>query len=594
MTTGESSSVHVQMEKPEKTVDAIDFPSDTDDVLVLQRSDSIIDGNSDSNGHSKTRVPDNSPSGEKAPRRGLVDVVSTRLADRRLKLAVGAVFLVGWIVYLGFAAAMNFSECLPLLVITGLILGYQVFFRILWPRVSDEAKASMKKTMSTDRLNDRQKMMARFALLGIAAGLIILFIVLEQVWNEPLRFLSLGGLFVYLGLCWAISKYPTRVNWHLVMVGMLLQFGLGYIVLQTAWGTAAFTWLSDLIVTFLGYSGAGSAFLFGDGYFEHFFAFSVLPTVCYFSAFVSVMYHFGIIQWMISVIGKVMMFTMGSTPAESLNAAGNIFIGQTEAPLLIRPFVPDLTESEIHSIMTGGFATVAGTVFAAYVGMGIDPTALLTASLMSAPASLAISKIVYPEVERAVTTGKVVVQGGKRATNFVEAISMGASDSLPLMANIAAMLIAFISLLAAANGLLSYIGGCVDYPELSFQIISGYVFYPFAILMGVAPEDAQTVGALLGEKTFTNEFVAYATLGELIKNREAGLEPSISERSELIATYALCGFANVGSMGIMLGGLTPLAPHRSTDFAKVVPWALVSGTIACFTTACVAGFLISD
>eukprot|EP01134_Creolimax_fragrantissima_P000099 CFRG0099T1 len=527
---------------------------------------------------------------EEVPHEGIWGLMS-RHSDVILKV-IKITLLVGWFLYLGFAAAKDIDCATVWLVITGVVVFWKGFFGFLYPKYLEEP--AKKVYSSCIEKMAKRKLLSQLIALGFLVTLIIIYVVLDKVWDEPLRFVSLGGLGVYILITWSLSVYPKRVDWQLVSVGMALQFIFGVIILGTTWGSDAFQYIGDRVADFLAFSFDGSIFLFGDGFREHYFAFAVLPTICYFSAFVSLMYYWGVIQWVIAGLGAGMRATMGTSGSESLNAAGNIFVGQTEAPLLIRPFLPDMTVSEIHAVMTGGFATIAGGVMAAYIGMGVDAASLLSASVMSAPAALAFSKLMYPETERSVTAkGTSFKMELKKETNFIEAISNGAAASVPLMANVAAMCIAFISLLACLNSILGSLGGCVGHPQLSFDEICGYIFYPFTILMGVDPKDAMTVASLVGQKTFINEFVAYASLGEIINNRINNTGGDvISERSEVIATYALCGFANIGSMGIQLGGLTPMAPHRASDFARCVTRALLAGTIACFSTACVAGFLM--
>jgi nucleoside transporter len=321
----------------------------------------------------------------------------------------------------------------------------------------------------------------------------------------------------------------------------------------------------------------------------------VLPTIIFFSSFISVLYYLGIIQAIIMDIAWVMSVTMGTTASESVNAAGNIFVGQTEAPLMIRPFLKTMTSSEIHAVMTGGFSTIAGGVLAAYVSFGVSASALISASVMSAPAALAISKLLYPECEESPTKNvkNIKIDAGTEQS-VVEAAATGASQAVGLVGNVAAMLIAFLSLVAVLDALLGWLGGMVNVPSLSFELICSYILVPAAWLMGIDPEDCQKVAAMLGQKTFINEFVAYLTLGSYIGNKVSGEGPTISLRSEVIATYALCGFANIGSIGIQLGGLIPLAPSRAADISALGVRAMIAGTVACFMTACVAGILFDE
>ncbi|NXF93556.1 S28A3 protein, partial [Eubucco bourcierii] len=351
--------------------------------------------------------------------------------------------------------------------------------------------------------------------------------------------------------------------------------------------------------TFLEYSDTGAKFVFGDKYTDHFFAFKVLPLVVFFSTVMSMLYHLGFMQWLTGKVGWVMQIFMGTTPVESLVAAGNIFVGMTESPLLVRPYLPYITKSELHAVMTAGFATIAGSVLGAYISFGVSASHLLTASVMSAPASLAISKLFWPETENPTVTLTNGLQMAKsESKNLLEAASQGASASIQLVANIAVNLISFLSLLAFLDSTLSWVGSLFDYPQLSFENICAYVFMPFSFMMGVDWEDSFTVGGLLGYKTFFNEFLAYERLSELIHNREMGgsmyingVKQYMTVRSEVIATYALCGFANFGSLGLVIGGLTCIAPSKKQEIAGGAFRAMIAGTVACFMTACVAGML---
>jgi len=390
-----------------------------------------------------------------------------------------------------------------------------------------------------------------------------------------------------------LSFFCFQINWQPVFLGFALQFIFGLLILRTQIGLDFFQWLGDRVSIFLSFSSAGTEFLFDDIFN---FAFSVLPVIVFFSAFTYVCFYLGVLQGVITKIAYVLQITMGTSPAESINAAGNIFIGQTEAPLLIRPFLNGMTKSELHAVMTGGFATIAGSVLAAYVKSGISASHLLSASVMSAPAALAMAKLMYPETEEPEFKNVDDIEVEKTdEKNVFEALAVGASMSISLVANIAVMLIAFLSMLKLANEILGWFGGMIGLDEFSFEFICSYVFMPFAYIMGVSWDDAFIVGELLGVKTFLNEFIAYKRLGALIFNRvNENDKAQMSIRSEVITTYALCGFANFGSMGVQLGGISALAPSRRPVLAKVVFRALIAGTMACFMTACIAGLLYDE
>lgn len=414
--------------------------------------------------------------------------------------------------------------------------------------------------------------------------------------KQPIRFVSLAGLCINILFSWIFSKHRRRVKWRPVLWGLALQFIFGLLILRTSFGFKVFSGLGEEVAFFLDYSDVGAAFVFGPTFKANFFAFKVLPTIIFFSSFISVCYYLGVMQLVVKKIAWLMQITMKTSAVESLNAAGNIFIGQTEAPLLVRPFLEHVTMSELHAIMTGGFATIAGGVLAAYVGIGVSASHLLSASVMSAPAALAISKLMYPETEipESLNESDIEIPEGTER-NVIEAAAKGASTAIALVANIAANLIAFLAFLAFFNGILSWIGSMVGHPEFSFEFICSYVLRPVAFIMGVEWKDCDVVAELLGTKTFLNEFIAYTQLAGFIKNRQAlnGLR-TISIRSEIIATYALCGFSNFSSIGIQIGGMGPLAPSRKEHMAAIALRTLAAGTIACLMTACVAGLLYDE
>ena len=402
------------------------------------------------------------------------------------------------------------------------------------------------------------------------------------------RFVSLLGLLVFIGIGYLGSNNRQLIPWNTVLWGVALQLILGVVLLKSAIGLRVFQFLGSVAEKFLDFSDAGAKLVFGDGFEEHFIAFKILPTIIFFSAFISLLYHYNILPRIVAAMGWVMMKTMKTSGAESLSCAANIFVGQTEAPLTIKPYLSSLTRSELHSIMTGGFATIAGGVMAAYISFGIPAEHLLAASVMSAPAALAISKLFYPETEKPRTKGKIEALPNSNYVNGIDAITTGTIEGLKLALNVGAMLIAFLGLLALVNALLAVLGDFINMPFLSLEWIFSYLMFPFAWLMGIPLTDCQSVAVLLGKKLIFNEFVAYLDLQELITEQV----PVISERSKIIATYALCGFSNLGAVGIQIGGISAIAPSRQADLAQLSIRALTAGSIACFMTACVAGILI--
>ncbi|KAJ8413917.1 hypothetical protein AAFF_G00065150 [Aldrovandia affinis] len=464
---------------------------------------------------------------------------------------------------------MNFGRGLPLLVLT-LVAGFFLAWDALMRQYEGRLHNFLKPAGGALR---KRHYWLKWVLYAVLLAAVVCWLVLDTAKQGTRPLVSFAGLITYVLLMVVFSRSPSRVTWRVVVWGLGLQFLFGLLILRTKAGFTAVDWLGRQV--------------------------EVLPIVVFFSTVISMLYYMGFMQWLILKVGFIMQITMGTSPTESMVAAGNIFVGQTESPLLIRPYITQLTVSEIHAVMTGGFATIAGSVLGAFISFGIQPSHLLTASVMSAPASLAIAKIFWPETETPRITKKDFKLEKGEGRNILEAACNGASTSIVLVANIAVNLIAFLALLGFLNAALSWLGNMFDYPQLSFSLICSYVFMPFSFLMGVAWEDSFMVGELIGLKTFFNEFVAYERLAELIEKRkeygpeyEGGVKQYLSVHSETIATYALCGFANISSLGVMIGGLSAMAPERRADISRCAIRALVSGTVACFMTACVAVMLL--
>ncbi|NXQ32686.1 S28A2 protein, partial [Alaudala cheleensis] len=501
---------------------------------------------------------------------------------------------VAYLCYFIAACYLNFQRALALVVMTAVVA-----FFICWEIFKKYCGAKVLLLLHPvgkcfQKVWPWLKWLLWVALL---AGLIV-WLALDTGRN-PEQLISLGGFFFLVLFLFACSKHHGAVSWRAVFWGLGLEFLLGLFVLRTTPGTQAFQWLGDQIQYFLGYTTAGSSFVFGNTLIEEVFAFQTLPIIVFFSCVMSVLYYLGVMQWLILKISWLLQVSMGTAPTETLSVAGNIFVGQTEAPLLIRPYLSDMTLSEIHAVMTGGFSTIAGSVMGAYISFGIDAASLIAASVMAAPCALAMAKLVYPEVEESKFKGKANIRLSRgEEQNILEAASNGAAASVGLVANIAANLIAFLAVLEFINAALRWLGEMVDIEGLSFQVICSYVLMPVAFLMGADWADSPLVAELLGIKIFLNEFVAYQQLATYKKNRLMGLEEWdgnrkqwISERAESITTFALCGFANFSSIGITLGGLTSMVPQRKSDFAAVVLRALLTGICVSMLNACLAGLL---
>jgi concentrative nucleoside transporter, CNT family len=413
------------------------------------------------------------------------------------------------------------------------------------------------------------------------------------------RFTGILGLLTMLGLAFAFSTNRKAIRLKTVVWGLGLQIVFAVFVLKVEIGRQIFQRAGDTVNRLLSYAFAGSQFVFGDlgkqgSPMGFYFAFQVLPTIIFIAAFFAVLYHYGVMQFIIKQVARVMTRFMGASGAESLNVAASIFMGQTEAPLTIRPFLPDLTQSELMTVMTSGMAHVSGGIMAAYIAFGIDPKHLLSAVIMTAPGTILMAKMLVPETETPKTAGKVVMsedeEKAEKSENLLSAIARGTTDGLHLALNIAAMLISFLALIALANGIMGGIHnglahfGMTWFPS-SLEQVFGTLFAPVAWVIGIPWHDCPAVGSLLGTRMVLNELVAFSQLGP----QKGILDP----RSFTIATFALCGFANLSSIGIQIGGIGALAPNKRGELAKLGLRAMMAGTMANLMSASIAGMLLS-
>ena len=410
------------------------------------------------------------------------------------------------------------------------------------------------------------------------------------------KFIGILGIFVILGIAFALSTDRRAISPRIVAWGLGLQATLALFILKVPAGHALFQALGDGISKLLDFAKVGSGFVFGSlvldmKTFGFIFAFQVLPAIIFVGSLMGIAYYLGLMQLIVSAVAKVMVKTMGTSGAESLNAVGTVFVGQSEAPLLIRPYIQDMTKSELNTIMTSGMATIAGSVMAAYIGMlGAEwAPHLLAASIMGAPAGLVMAKIIVPETEEPKTRGGVKLTLEKTESSIIEAAAKGAADGMHIAFVVGAMLIAFISLLALLNGGIGLIGNLIHYPTLSLEIILGWIFGPLAFVMGVPAQDMGTVGSLLGQKIVLNEFVAYSHLSDIIQGKVAGV--TLTNQGKTIATYALCGFANFSSIAINIGCIGGIAPDRRGELARLGLRAMAGGALASCLTATIAGLL---
>jgi CNT family concentrative nucleoside transporter len=410
------------------------------------------------------------------------------------------------------------------------------------------------------------------------------------------RFTGLLGIVLILGIAYLLSNNRKSINYRTVGVGFGLQVVLAIFILKTDIGQAVFQWLGDSINTLLGQADKGALFVFGSlvdrdlmgkafgAGNEYIFFFKVVPTIIFVAVLVNMFYYLGILQRVVAIIGKGVHWLMGVSGAEALSNVASTFVGQVEAQIMIKPYLKNMTNSELMASMTGSFACIAGGVMAVYISLGVPAPYLLAASLMAAPGALVISKIMFPETEKSETHGEVKLEISKTHANLVDAISAGASEGLKVGLNVIAMLIGFIALIALVDIGLGHIGNLVNLPNLSMNLILGKLFSVFAFAMGVPLKDIEAAGALMGEKMVVNEFVAYLDMMKI--------KGTLDSKTIAITSFALCGFANFSSIAIQIGGIGELAPSRRSDLAKLGFKALIAGTLASYMSATLAGLLL--
>ncbi|MEM8867046.1 MAG: NupC/NupG family nucleoside CNT transporter [Verrucomicrobiota bacterium] len=400
--------------------------------------------------------------------------------------------------------------------------------------------------------------------------------------------ISLFGYFCLIGFAWFCSTSRKDISWRTVLGAVGIQFAFGALVLYVPQGKAALEWLSNLVAAVIAYGNDGIGFLFGgltdpSQSFGFVFAFKVLPVIIFFSALISVLYYIRVMPIIVQVIGGGIRKILKTSRAESLSATANIFVGQTEAPLAIKPYLSRMTRSEFFAVMVGGVASIAGSVLGGFAAMGVDLKYLIAACFMAAPSGLLFAKLLVPETETP-DNSKLEENKEDAPSNVFDAAAQGASDGLKLCLNVGAMLIAFIGLIALINGALGWVGSLAGYADLNLQVILGYAFSPIAWLVGVPWEDAVTGGSFIGQKLVLNEFVAFV---EFIPVAE-----TLPERTKAIITFALCGFANFSSIAILLGGLGSLIPSRRSEIAQLGLKAILAGSLANLSSAAIAGILI--
>uniref|UniRef100_G3TI96 Sodium/nucleoside cotransporter n=1 Tax=Loxodonta africana TaxID=9785 RepID=G3TI96_LOXAF len=507
-----------------------------------------------------------------------------------LCLAYAAYFLA--------ACLLDFQRALALFILTCLVL-FTLAHRLLKRLLGKELTRCLKLYESMTCL--------WHSLLRVFGGLslirLCLWLALDTA-QRPEQLTPSSGICVFIGILFVCSKHHSAVSWRTVLWGLGLQFFFGTFVIRTDPGFIAFQWLGDQVQIFLNDTVAGSSFVFGDMLVKNVFAFQALPIILFFGRVMSVLYYLGLMQVVVQKMAWCLQVTMGTTATETLAVAGNVFMGMaSEVPLFIRPYLGDMT-SEIHAVMTGGFATISGTVLGAYMSFGgINPSSLISASVMAAPCALAVSKLVYPEVEESKFRSWEGVKlphgpdSHEKEKNILEAASSGgATDAIGLVANVTANLMAFLIVLAFINAALTWLWELVEIQGLSFQVICSYILQPMVFMMAVEWADCLGVAEVVGTKVFINEFVAYQQLSQYQHRLEewiGGKKQWISERAEITTAFLLCGFFNLSSMGITLGGLMSMVPHRKSDLSKIVVSALLMGACVSFINACMAESFLS-
>lgn len=398
---------------------------------------------------------------------------------------------------------------------------------------------------------------------------------------------GIGGIFIVLSIAFLLSSAKKSIKWRTILAGLAIQILFAFIVLKWEAGREALTGLSNGVQNLIAYANEGISFVFGPAAdtenFGFVFAFQVLTVIIFFSALISVLYYLGIMQFFIRIIGGGLSKLLGTSKAESISAAANIFVGQTEAPLVIRPFIAKMTKSELFAVMTGGLASVSGSVLVGYALLGVPLEYLLAASFMAAPAGLILAKIMIPETE-VVDEGNFKLAKDDAAANVIDAAARGASDGMKLAVNVGAMLLAFIGIIALLNGLLGGLGSIFGFEDLTLQGILGIMFSPLAFAIGVPWAEAVQAGSYIGQKLVLNEFVAYSSFAPAIAE--------LSNKTVIVVSFALCGFANLGSMAILLGGLGSLAPNRRSDIARLGIRAIAAGMLASLLSAAIAGMFV--
>ncbi|ELT98120.1 hypothetical protein CAPTEDRAFT_207783 [Capitella teleta] len=510
-----------------------------------------------------------------------VELIQQRLTQwitrhkRTWQIAGSAVLATAAVTYLGFSIHHDFHGAIPLIVLAVLAVFVAVYYgvKLKWGN-RIRTRWLQPARQRVDVLWDPWGRRFWYVLMIVA---FVVFLVID-IRHTPFNFVSLAGIAVFIIGCVIFSKDPASVPWRVVMAAHCLQFLLGLVLLRWPTGASAVQWFSEQLIAFINYGLVGAEFVFGENFYDHYFAMALMPILCFFSAVTNLLYYWGIIQFLIRHIGGILYFFIGTTPVETFIAVSAIFLGPDISVLMVKSSVPTMTPSQLHTVMALALATIDGGMIAVFEGIGVPAKHLITASFMSAPAALAYSKILFPGGEDEQRSSKAKIDFEKpTAKSSLGAFVEGATTAVPIIAVVLAMLISSVSLLEFVNTTLTWMGHRAGIEELTIEW-----------------SDCHHVSRLIGLKVVLNEVVAYTELGELIDNRLNGIDPAISVRSEAVAAYALCGFSNFGTAGFMVGFLCLLAPARKADIGQNAFRCLVASNLACFSTACIAALLYKE
>lgn len=484
---------------------------------------------------------------------------------------------------------MHFCTGYGLLVLlVGFIYAGLCYYYILKPKFGRQIHISTLQPLEKWWLKFSRTKFVSAVMIAIAFIILAVYLFFETK-DDPSKLIGLIAPIFFILTGYLFSTSRKDIPWRTVITGILCQFILGLVCIRWEIGRKIFECLGNKVATFLKYSEEGSRFVYGNRIVdESVFAFATLSVIFFFSFFISILYYLGTMQWIVLKLGWMLQAMLGTTVCESVTSAANIFLGMSESPLLIRPYIKLLTASEMHSIMVSGFATVSGTVLAAYMSFGASPAHLITSSVMAAPATLAFSKLYMPETEESKTKSSNMQLQKSEDSSILDAASNGASQAIPIVMGIISNIVAFVAFVAFLNGVVNWLGYLVGLNDIDFEWIFSKIFIPLAWAMGVPRKDCDIIAKVIASKTIINEFVAYERLGVYIDNEQ--IEP----RSAGIATFAICGFANPSSLGILIGSLGVMAPTRRVLITSVALRAFIVGSIVCFISASFAGLLIPE